>query len=124
MGAAASRMTDAGLIKIKVNAEDPASQIEAVRRAAPTAHLIVDPNESWNIGILRDMQPVLERLCVDLLEQPLPAAADDALLGFSSCIPSCADEASSDEHRVGTGGGSTVTSSGSRAHLNKYTIQT
>src|SRR3546814_9861659 len=39
------------------------------------------------------MQPVLERLCVDLLEQPLPADADDALLGFSSCIPICADEA-------------------------------
>ncbi len=93
MGAAASRMADAALIKIKVNGEDPARQIEAVRRAAPAAHLIVDPNESWNIGLLRDMQPVLERMRVDLLEQPLPADADDALLGFSSRIPICADEA-------------------------------
>jgi L-alanine-DL-glutamate epimerase-like enolase superfamily enzyme len=93
MGAAASRIADAGLIKIKVNADDPAGQIEAVRRAAPAAQLIVDPNESWNIDILRDMQPVLERMRVELLEQPLPADADDALLGFSSRIPICADEA-------------------------------
>jgi L-alanine-DL-glutamate epimerase-like enolase superfamily enzyme len=93
MGAAASRIADAGLIKIKVNADDPAGQIEAVRRAAPSAQLIVDPNESWNIDILRDMQPVLERMRVELLEQPLPADADDALLGFSSRIPICADEA-------------------------------
>jgi L-alanine-DL-glutamate epimerase-like enolase superfamily enzyme len=93
MGAAAARIADAGLIKIKVNADDPAGQIEAVRRAAPSAQLIVDPNESWNIDILRDMQPVLERMRVELLEQPLPADADDALLGFSSRIPICADEA-------------------------------
>ncbi len=46
------------------------------------AHLIVDPNESWNIDLLRDMQPMLERAGVDLLEQPLPADADDALRGF------------------------------------------
>ncbi|MHB1058150.1 MAG: N-acetyl-D-Glu racemase DgcA [Rhodanobacter sp.] len=93
MGAAASRIADAGLIKIKVDAEDPAGQIEAVRRAAPVAHLIVDPNESWNIEILRGMQPMLERMRIELLEQPLPADEDDALLGFSSRIPICADEA-------------------------------
>jgi L-alanine-DL-glutamate epimerase-like enolase superfamily enzyme len=93
MGEAASRIAGAGLIKIKVDADDPAARIEAVRRAAPFAHLIVDPNESWNIELLRDMQPVLERAGVDLLEQPLPADADDALLGFSSRIPICADEA-------------------------------
>jgi len=93
MGEAASRIAGAGLIKIKVDADDPAARIEAVRRAAPLAHLMVDPNESWDIGLLRDMQPVLEQLGVALLEQPLPADADDALLGFSSRIPICADEA-------------------------------
>ena len=93
MGEAASRIAGAGLIKIKVDADDPAARIEAVRRAAPLAHLIVDPNESWNIGLLRDMQPMLERAGVELLEQPLPADAGDALLGFFSRIPICADEA-------------------------------
>ena len=90
---AASRIADAGLIKVKVDADDPIARIEAVRRAAPSARLIVDPNESWTIDILREVQPALERLCVDLLEQPLPADADDALRDLSSRIPICADEA-------------------------------
>ncbi|HEX3836076.1 MAG TPA: N-acetyl-D-Glu racemase DgcA [Steroidobacteraceae bacterium] len=93
MANAASRMAGARLIKIKVDAEDPAARIEAVRAAAPAAKLIVDPNESWTIDILREVQPALERASVSLLEQPLPAGADDALLEFSSPIPLCADEA-------------------------------
>lgn len=93
MGEAASRVAGNGLIKIKVAADDPATRIEQVRRAAPTARLIVDTNESWDISILREMQPALERARVDLLEQPLPAADDDALLDFTSRIPICADEA-------------------------------
>jgi L-alanine-DL-glutamate epimerase-like enolase superfamily enzyme len=93
MEKAASRIQDAELIKVKVDANDPIARIEAVRRAAPSARLIVDPNESWTIDILRDVRPALERLPVVLLEQPLPAAADDALLNFSCRIPICADEA-------------------------------
>lgn len=93
MGNAASRLANARLIKIKVGADDPAARIEAVRHAAPSARLIVDPNESWTIDILRKVQPALERASVSLLEQPLPADADEALLQFSSRIPLCADEA-------------------------------
>ena len=93
MGKAASHFADARLIKVKVDAENPVARIEAVRRAVPAARLIVDPNESWTIDILRDVQPALERASVSLLEQPLPADADDALLEFSSRIPLCADEA-------------------------------
>lgn len=93
MGKAAARIADARLIKIKVDADDPAGRIEAVRHAAPSASLIVDPNESWTIDILREVQPALERAAVSLLEQPLPADADEALRGFSSRIPLCADEA-------------------------------
>ena len=93
MEKAALRIADAKLIKIKVGAEDPVPCIEAVRRAAPSAKLIVDPNESWTIEILRDTQSALERASVNLLEQPLPADADDDLIGFTSRIPICADEA-------------------------------
>ena len=93
MGKAASRIANARLIKIKVDADDPVGRIEAVRQAAPAAKLIVDPNESWTIDILREIQPALERSSVSLLEQPLPVDADDALREFSSRIPICADEA-------------------------------
>ena len=92
MGKAAARIADARLIKIKVGPDDAVARIEAVRRAAPSARLIVDPNESWTIEILRDAQAALERAGVSLLEQPLPADADDALREFSSRIPICADE--------------------------------
>jgi L-Ala-D/L-Glu epimerase / N-acetyl-D-glutamate racemase len=93
MGTAAARIANPKLLKIKVGADDPVARIEAVRRAAPSATLIVDPNESWTIEILREAQPALERASVSLLEQPLPADADDALRGFSSRIALCADEA-------------------------------
>lgn len=93
MGEAASKIGGAALIKIKVDATDAAARIEAVRHAAPEAHLIVDANESWNIETLRDLQPMLERCGVELLEQPLPADADNDLQGYSSRIPICADEA-------------------------------
>ena len=92
MEKAAARIAHADLIKVKVDANDPLAQIEAVRRAAPASRLIVDPNESWTIDILRDAQPTLQRLSVSLLEQPLPADADAALAQFASSIPICADE--------------------------------
>lgn len=93
MGEDAARLADHGLIKVKVDAENPAERIEAVRRAAPSARLIIDANESWDIAILRELQPVLAQTRVDLVEQPLPADADDALLDFVPDVPVCADEA-------------------------------
>src|SRR3546814_9703491 len=92
MGEAAAKIASARLVKVKVDASAPAAQIEAVHRAAPAARLIVDPNESWNIDLLRDMQPALATLDVALVEQPLPAADDAALEGFESAVPICADE--------------------------------
>lgn len=92
MGAAAARMTGASLIKVKVDQKDPAACLAAVRAAAPDADLIVDPNESWTLDILAALQPVLAKLKVALIEQPLPAGEDDGLAGFQSSIPICADE--------------------------------
>ncbi len=93
MEAAASRMTGARLVKVKVDRDLIEARLRAVRRAAPEARLIVDPNESWDIETLAAVQPVLAELKVDLVEQPLPAGADDDLAGFTSCAPICADEA-------------------------------
>ena len=80
------------VLKIKVDADDPEAQIRAVRAAAPAADLIVDPNESWNRPIMEKMQKVLIEAAVGLLEQPVPAGADEWLEDFISAVPICADE--------------------------------
>lgn len=93
MARAAALVADAPLLKVKVDAGDPAAQVRAVRAAAPDARLIVDPNESWDRAVLEEMQGVLVEARVALLEQPVPAGADAWLEDFTSAIPICADEA-------------------------------
>jgi len=88
----AVRLHDAAVIKVKVDANDPAAQLRAVRAGAPQARLIVDANEGWNLTILQAMQPTLVATRVELLEQPLPASQDAALEGFAPAVPICADE--------------------------------
>ena len=92
MGAAAARLAGFPLLKIKLNADDPAAQIAAVRAAAPDATLIADANESWTRPLLAAMQPVLAAARIALLEQPLPAGQDETLRGFKPEVPLCADE--------------------------------
>jgi len=92
MARAAAELRHAPLLKVKVDAEDPASRIRAIRKAAPDSALIVDPNESWDGALVEAMQPMLVEAGVALLEQPLPAGADDWLEGFAPAIPICADE--------------------------------
>lgn len=92
MGAVARDMASAPLIKVKVDAQDPAARIRAVRAAAPGAALIVDPNESWDRALLESMQDMLVEARVALLEQPVSAVDDAWLEGFHSQVPICADE--------------------------------
>ena len=91
MGEAASRVCDAPLIKVKVDAQ-PEAAIAAVARAAPHARLIVDPNESWTVDLLRELQPFLVQSNVAMVEQPVPATSDELLEGFAPLVPLCADE--------------------------------
>ena len=56
------------------------------------ARLIVDANESWTEAQLSEYLPMLVDLRVELIEQPLPADADDALARLQPPIPLCADE--------------------------------
>ncbi|MDQ8757637.1 dipeptide epimerase [Sphingosinicella sp. LHD-64] len=88
----AAALAGAPVLKIKVDANDPAAQIRAIRAAAPKADLIVDPNESWDRAVVEAMQPVLVECRVGLLEQPVPADADGWLEGFTPEVPICADE--------------------------------
>jgi L-alanine-DL-glutamate epimerase-like enolase superfamily enzyme len=92
MGEAAAELADPPLLKIKVDGVEPEAQIAAVRAAAPAARLIVDPNEGWDLNLLKGLQPFLQSARVDLVEQPLPAAEDEGLEGFTPLVPICADE--------------------------------
>lgn len=92
MGAAAARAASVPLLKVKVDRDGAAAQIAAVRAAAPSPRLIVDPNESWTMAEVVALQGLLVEHRVDLLEQPLPAGADQELAGFASQVPVCADE--------------------------------
>ena len=80
------------LLKIKVDAEDPLEAIRIVHAAVPRARLIVDANQSWSFEALTRYAPACRDLGVVLLEQPIAADADDALIGYESPIPICADE--------------------------------
>jgi len=92
MAEAAAERAGAKLLKVKLDSERVVTRMAAVREAAPEARLIVDPNEGWDIAILRDVAGPLSDLGVEMLEQPLPADKDDDLAGFESPIPICADE--------------------------------
>jgi len=91
------------LLKLKLGGDGDIERVRAVRQAAPASRLIVDPNESWSERHLHDMMPALADFGVELIEQPLPADADDALARVPHAIPVCADEAcrtSADLHRL------------------------
>lgn len=92
MARAAAALAEVPLLKVKVDRNDPAAQLRAVRDAAPRPRMIVDPNESWTIADVIALQQLLMDLRVDLLEQPLPAGEDQALAGFISAVPVAADE--------------------------------
>jgi L-Ala-D/L-Glu epimerase len=81
------------LLKIKVGADDPLATVRAVREATPVARLIVDANQSWTFDQLKAYAPACRELGVALLEQPVRADADDALLDYDCPVPICADEA-------------------------------
>lgn len=84
------------LLKIKLGTPDDMPRLEAVRSGAPNSRIIVDANEGWSAEIYTDLAPHLKRLGVDLVEQPLPAADDDALIGMTRPVPVCADESCHD----------------------------
>lgn len=92
MAEAARAVASSPVIKVKVDANQPRAILEAVSKAVPEARLIIDPNESWNIELLRDLQPFLAGLRVAFVEQPLPAAQDAALETLQPLVPLCADE--------------------------------
>ncbi|WP_412507377.1 N-acetyl-D-Glu racemase DgcA [Roseovarius sp. SYSU LYC5161] len=96
MRAQAAKNAHRPLLKIKLGTPDDMPRLEAVRAGAPGARIIVDANEGWSAGVYADLAPHLERLGVALVEQPLPAGADDALATMDRPVPVCADESCHD----------------------------
>ena len=84
------------LLKIKLGTSDDMARLEAVRRGAPDARIIVDANEGWTAEVYADLAPHLIRLGVQMVEQPLPAGEDDMLAEIARPLPVCADESCHD----------------------------
>jgi L-Ala-D/L-Glu epimerase len=92
MAQAAAKAADRALLKVKLGGAGDDARIAAVRRAAPQAELIVDANEAWTADDLAPNLAACAQAAVTLVEQPLPAGADDALARIAHPLPICADE--------------------------------
>lgn len=84
------------LIKLKVDGTRHVDLVRLVREEHPHARIMVDANESWTPSLLSGLLPELAAHGVELIEQPLPRWADDALEGLATPIPIAADESCTD----------------------------
>ncbi len=100
MQAQAAKHSFRPLLKIKLGTPDDMPRLEAVRAGAPKSTIIIDANEGWSADVYADLAPHLVRLGVALVEQPLPAGDDDALIGMDRPVPVCADESCHDRESL------------------------
>ena len=96
MARAAAAASDRPLLKLKLGREGDEERIDAIRMAAPKARLMVDANEGWGEAILPRMLRACAKAGIELVEQPLPASADEALRSADRLVPICADESAHD----------------------------
>lgn len=92
MAVAARTHGDRPVLKLKLEGPDDLARVSAVRANAPHSRLVVDANEAWTAEQYTALAPELKDLGVELIEQPLPAGADEALAGLSRPVPVAADE--------------------------------
>ncbi|KIC14993.1 N-acetyl-D-Glu racemase DgcA [Leisingera sp. ANG-DT] len=100
MQAQAAENAHRPLLKIKLGTPDDMPRLEAVRAGAPDAKIIIDANEGWSAEVYAELAPHLVRLGVELVEQPLPAGEDEALIGMERPVPVCADESCHDRESL------------------------
>lgn len=81
-----------GILKLLVKGPDILPMVDLVHAAAPSASIVIDARESWSLGDYLSLAPMLARLKVIMVEQPLPAKDDDLLAGIRRPLPVCADE--------------------------------
>lgn len=92
MAAKAARVRHLPLLKLKLGGDGDAARMRAVRQARPDARIIVDANEAWTEALLEPLMRAAHEANVELIEQPLPAGADEALWSVPHLVPVCADE--------------------------------
>jgi len=88
----AAAHADFPILKVKVGIGDPLEQLAAIRKGSPDAAIVIDANQAWTIDDLDQYAAGLKALHVEMVEQPLAIADDEALRDFESPIPLCADE--------------------------------
>lgn len=100
MRAKAAEHAKRPLLKIKLGGEGDLARLQAVREGAPNTDIIIDANEGWDADTYRNLAPELVNLGVKMVEQPMPAGNDDALLEVERVLPVCADESCHDRHSL------------------------
>src|SRR5262245_15686607 len=96
MAEAAAKAASRKLLKVKLGRPGDPERIRMVRAAAPACELIVDANEGWTADNLAENVSACAEAGVALIEQSLPAGADQCLAAFRRSIPICADESAHD----------------------------
>ncbi len=79
-------------IKVKVGIGDPVEQIAAINAGAPNAKIVIDANQAWAVADLERYSETLMGMGVEMIEQPMDRSEDEALRGYESPVPLCADE--------------------------------
>jgi L-alanine-DL-glutamate epimerase-like enolase superfamily enzyme len=79
-------------IKVKVGIGDPLAQIGAINAGAPNSAIVIDANQAWTLADLEQYAEPLKGMGVEMIEQPMDRAADDALRNYDAPLPICADE--------------------------------
>ena len=92
MAAQAAENRQRPLLKVKLGGPDDIERVREVRSAAPDSELIVDANEAWTPVNYAEYGPALARMGVRLVEQPLPAGQEAAMISAGRSVPVCADE--------------------------------
>lgn len=100
MRAVAESMQAMPLLKLKLSGPDDLARVRAVHQGAPNARLIIDANEAWTIDDYLHLTPKLHELGVEMIEQPLPADADDELSKVPHPVAVCADETCHDSDSI------------------------
>jgi L-alanine-DL-glutamate epimerase-like enolase superfamily enzyme len=88
----AAAHADFPTLKVKVGIGDPIEQISAIRQGSPNAAIVIDANQAWTVEDLDRFAEGLKGLNVEMVEQPLALDNDEALRGYESLLPLCADE--------------------------------
>lgn len=92
MVAEARQRAECPVLKVKLDDQETADKIRAIRAARPDAEIVIDANCSWSLPLLDALKEVLVENRIAMVEQPLAAGADGELAGFRYPVTLCADE--------------------------------